>query len=91
MKIDLVHNGLSFKQLYFMDNATMAAKLDFFINRKVDQAAVSVKTSNFLICFCSFELSCPILEKDSFIENMFITYEEQHNKDQIYRTISHVS
>ena len=36
------------------------------------QAAISNKTSNFLICFCSFDLSCPILEKDKFIENLYI-------------------
>ena len=27
------------------------------------QAAVSVKISNLLVCFCSFDLSCPTLEK----------------------------
>ena len=27
------------------------------------QAAVAVKVKNLLICFCSFDLSCPILEK----------------------------
>ena len=32
------------------------------------QAAVSVKISNFFVCFCSFDLSCPILEKDNFIK-----------------------
>ena len=30
------------------------------------QATISIKISNFLICFCSFDLSCPILEKDNF-------------------------
>ena len=33
------------------------------------QAAVSVKISNLFISFCGFYLSCPILEKDNFIEN----------------------
>ena len=28
--------------------------------------------SNLLICFCSFALSCPILEKDNLIENVYI-------------------
>ena len=37
------------------------------------QAAISVKISNLLICFCSFDLSCPILEKDNFITNLYIT------------------
>ena len=35
------------------------------------QAAISVKICNLLICFCSFDLSCPILEKDNFI-NKFV-------------------
>ena len=30
------------------------------------QAAVSVKINNLLVCFCCFELFCPILEKDVF-------------------------
>ena len=36
------------------------------------QAAVSVKISNLFICFCSFDFLCAILEKDSFIENLYI-------------------
>ena len=31
-----------------------------------------LKISNLLICFCSFHLSCPILEQDIFIENVYI-------------------
>ena len=31
---------------------------------------VAIKISNLLICFCGFDLSCPILEKDKFIENV---------------------
>ena len=41
--------------------------LDFF-----SQAAVAVKISNLLICFCSFDLSCPILEKEIFIKHLYI-------------------
>ena len=41
----------------------------FFIFLFFSQAAVSVKISNLFICFCGFYLSCPILEKDNFIEN----------------------
>ena len=37
-----------------------------------NQAAAVIKISNLLICFCSFDLSCPILEKDSFIEHYCI-------------------
>ena len=33
------------------------------------QPSVSIKISNLLICFCSFDLSCPILEKDNYINN----------------------
>ena len=36
------------------------------------KAAVAIKISNLLTCFCSFELSCPILEKDTLIENLCI-------------------
>ena len=25
-----------------------------------------------IICFCTFDLSCPILEKDNFIEHLYI-------------------
>ena len=34
------------------------------------QAAVTI--SILLICFCSFELCCPLLVKNSFIENLYI-------------------
>ena len=34
------------------------------------QAAVAIKICNLLICFCSFDLSCPTLEKDSYIEKV---------------------
>ena len=36
------------------------------------QAVISVKINNLLICFYRFYLSCPILEKDTFIENVSI-------------------
>ena len=36
------------------------------------QAAIAVKISNLFIYFSSFDLSCSILEKDSFIENVYI-------------------
>ena len=36
------------------------------------QAIVSVKISNFLICFCSFDLSWPILKKENFIDILYI-------------------
>ena len=41
-------------------------------NSTQSQAAISFKISNLLICFCSFDLSCPILGKDNFIENLYI-------------------
>ena len=34
--------------------------------------AVAIKISNLLICFCSFDLSCPILKEGIFIENAYI-------------------
>ena len=36
------------------------------------QAVVAIYISILLICFCSFDLSCPILKKDSFIEHLYI-------------------
>ena len=38
-----------------------------FSNADFCQAAVAIRISKFLNCFCSFGLSCPILEKDNFI------------------------
>ena len=35
------------------------------------QADIS-KISNLIICFSSFYLSCSILEKDNFVENLYI-------------------
>ena len=35
------------------------------------QTAVLIKISNLLICLCSFDLSCPILKKDDFKENLY--------------------
>ena len=31
-----------------------------------------IQISNLLICFCSFNLSYPLIEKDTFIENVYI-------------------
>ena len=33
---------------------------------------VCVITLEISICFCSFDLFCPILEKDNFIKNVYI-------------------
>ena len=38
------------------------------------QVAVAIKISNLLTCFCSFDLSCPILEKEIVIENLYIVF-----------------
>ena len=35
------------------------------------QAAVSAKISYLLICFCSFDFSCSILETDNCIVNVY--------------------
>ena len=32
---------------------------------------LSIKMSNFPTCFCSFDLSCFIFNKDNFIENLY--------------------
>ena len=47
-----------------------AMKVDFCLLRVLVLVAMNI--SNFLICFCSFDLSCPILEKDNFMKNMYI-------------------
>ena len=39
-----------------------------------DVPVISMKISNSLICICSFDLSCPILKKDTFIENVYIVW-----------------
>ena len=44
------------------------------------KAAVSVKISNLLICFCSFDLSCPILEKIQFYKKRKKRKEEKKEK-----------
>ena len=36
----------------------------------LNQATVSVKIRNFLICYCNFDLSGHILEKENVIENL---------------------
>ena len=36
------------------------------------QAAVAIKINNLFYLFLYFDLSCPILEKDIFIKNVYI-------------------
>ena len=36
------------------------------------KATISIKICNYLICFCSFDLSCYIPEIDIFIKYMYI-------------------
>ena len=51
----------------------------FYIERPhFYQAAVAIKISNLLICFCRFDSSCPILEKDIFIKNEYIVLSRHH-------------
>ena len=47
----------------------LSLKLTSFLS--LYQAAVTVKISILLICFCSFDLFCPLLEKNSFIKNNY--------------------
>ena len=42
-------------------------KYDFFL-----LGCHLIQISNLIISFCSFDLSCPILEKDNFIENVYL-------------------
>ena len=39
---------------------------------KLYQAAVTVERGILLIRFCSFDLFCPLLDKDNSIENLYI-------------------
>ena len=43
-----------------------------FLSKGQDNTAISVKISNFLICFCSFDFFCPIFEKENVTENVHI-------------------
>ena len=43
-----------------------------FFKTNFSQAAVSIKMSNVLICFCSFDLSCPIVKKVNFMKNLIL-------------------
>ena len=43
-----------------------------FKKKKIYQAAVAIKISNLLTCFCSFDLSGSIFEKDILIEKLYI-------------------
>ena len=36
------------------------------------QAALSIAITNLLVCFCSFDFSCPVLEKDNFVKHLCI-------------------
>ena len=54
--------------LYYKENANYVLKYYFYFY----QAAVAVKVSILFICFCGFDLSCPIYEKYSFIENCIV-------------------
>ena len=49
---------------------TSSSYVIFLHHFNFSQATVSVKISNFIICFCSFDLSHSLLEKDNFIEKL---------------------
>ena len=59
----------------------IAARLTMLLNldKFRYQAASMVEISILLICFCSFELFSHLLEKDNFIENVYIAL-SCHNK-----------
>ena len=44
------------------------------MNTDFYQATVTIMISILLICFCSFDLSCPILENRYFLSKTFILY-----------------
>ena len=43
------------------------------IEIKLYQAAVTIEINVLLLCFCSFDLFCPLLDKEISIENLYIT------------------
>ena len=40
--------------------------------RTLFNRTVTIEISILLICFCSFDLFCPLLDKDISIENLYI-------------------
>ena len=68
--------ALSFVQFYTcsfsLSKLRTSSSYITILLRHFNQAAVSIKTSNLLICFCSFELSWTVLEKDNSIDNLYI-------------------
>ena len=51
---------------------TLFVSINIIPLRNFCQVAVSITINNSLICFCSFDLSCPIFTKDNFMENVYI-------------------
>ena len=41
-------------------------------NVAMETGEAAISSSNLLLCFCSFQLSFPILEKDNFIKTLYI-------------------
>ena len=60
----------SFRFLFCMYTANIIFLCHYLFLLHFSQATISIKIHNFLICFSTFDLSCPILEKDNFIENV---------------------
>ena len=55
----------------------------------LSEAAISIKISNLLICFCSFDVFCPILEKDnSYIVLVLFNSILYYNLFCFYRVIT---
>ena len=46
--------------------------VEHWLEREIAQSAISIKISNLIIGFCSFDFSRPILKKDNFIEILYI-------------------
>ena len=58
---------LRFVKYFNINDFNYASNMIYFC-----QAVISVKVSNLLICFCSFDLCCRILEEYNFIENVIV-------------------
>ena len=53
--------------LHHFSRAAISVKITYL---RVSVAVICLVQDNLLTCLCSCDLSCPVLEKDNFIENL---------------------
>ena len=59
-------------QLYFAISLSLLKRTLLVFNETRQYNIKYFNKSILLICFCSFDLFCPLLEKYTFIENVYI-------------------